>query len=77
MLAQEFLIEFHFIKNDNKDSVKKMPIHRLKVWVHKLAIVILMLKDPKKKQVVGLVCPIDRINNELSLINVEKGFKFK
>jgi hypothetical protein len=28
---QETLIEFHFIKNENKNSVKKMPICALKV----------------------------------------------
>ncbi len=64
MLAQESLIEFHFI-------------HALKVWVHELMMVILMFKDPTKKQVFGLVYPIDRINNEFSLTCVEKGFKFK
>jgi hypothetical protein len=77
ILAQEFLKEFYFIKNDNENSIIKMPIQRLKVWVHELATVILMFKDPKKKQVVGLVFPIDRINNEISLINIEKSFRFK
>ncbi len=36
-----------------------------------------MLKDLKKKKVVGLVCPIDKISDELSSTNAKKGFKFK
>ncbi len=49
----------------------------MKVGVHKLMMVVLMLKDLKKKKVVGLVCPIDKISDELSLTNAKKGFKFK
>jgi hypothetical protein len=48
MLAQESLMEFH-IKNNNEDFIKKMPIHALKVWVHKLVMVIFMLKNSRKK----------------------------
>jgi hypothetical protein len=40
-----------------------MPIHALKVWVHELTMVVLMLKDSRKKEVVGLVYPIDKISN--------------
>lgn len=54
-----------------------MPIHALKVWVHELVMVIFMLEDSKKKQVVGSVCPIDKISDELFRTNVEKGFQFK
>jgi hypothetical protein len=54
-----------------------MPIHALNVWAHKLAMVIIMLEDPRKKHVVGLVYSIDKINNELSQTSVDKGFKFK
>jgi hypothetical protein len=32
MLGQETLIEFLFIKNENENSMKRMPIHTLKVW---------------------------------------------
>jgi hypothetical protein len=36
-----------------------------------------MVEVLKNKQVVGFICSIDNINNELSLISAEKGFKFK
>jgi hypothetical protein len=49
MLGHNTLIKFDFIKNKNKDFVKKMPIHALKVWAHKLAMVIVMLEDPHKQ----------------------------
>ncbi len=39
-------IEFHFIKNENQDLVKKMPIQDMKVWAHDLDMVVIMLKDP-------------------------------
>jgi hypothetical protein len=77
MHAQEFLMEFHFIKNDHEDFVKEIPIHALKVWVHELMMVIFMLEDLGKKLVVDLICLIDRISNELSLNNAKKGFQFK
>jgi hypothetical protein len=48
MPAQESLMEFHF-KNNNEDFVKKMPIHTLKVWVHKLMMVVFILKKSRKK----------------------------
>jgi hypothetical protein len=48
MLAQESLMEFHF-KNNNEDFVKKMPIHALKVWVHKLVMVVFTLENSRKK----------------------------
>jgi hypothetical protein len=54
-----------------------MPIHALKVWVHELAMVVFMLKDPRKKEVVGLVYRINKIGNQFSLTNAKKGFKFK
>ncbi len=49
----------------------------MKVWVHELAMVVFMVKVLKNKYVVGLVCSIDRISDELSLTSVKKGFKFK
>ncbi len=36
-------IEFHFIKNGNHDSMKKMPIQDLKAWAHDLNMVIVMV----------------------------------
>ncbi len=77
MLGHNILIKFDFIKNKNKDFVKKMPIHALKVWAHELTMVIVMLEDPHTKQVVGLVYSINKINYELSQTSVDKGFKFK
>jgi hypothetical protein len=38
--------------------------------------VIFMLDDLKKK-VVGFICLIDKISDELSLTNAKKGFQFK
>jgi hypothetical protein len=49
MLGHNILIKFDFIKNKNKDFVKKMPIHALKVWAHELTMVIVMLEDPHTK----------------------------
>ncbi len=77
MPTQETLIKFHFINNNNEDFVKKMPIHTLKVWAHKFAMVVLMLKDPRKKQVINLIYSVDKISNEVTFTNVEKRFKFK
>jgi len=77
MPATKYSIEFHFIKNDNKDLVKKMLIHTLKVWVHELAMVVLMLEDLIKKWVVAFVCLIDKISDELSLTSANKGFRLK
>jgi hypothetical protein len=37
----------------------------------------LHVRRPAKKQIIGFIYPIDKINEELSLTNVEKGFKFK
>jgi hypothetical protein len=77
MPRQETLIEFHFIKNEKEKSVKKMPIHTLEVWAHELTMVVFMFEDPCKKQVVGLICLIEKINNELSHTSANKCFKFK
>ncbi len=70
-------IEFHFIKNGNQDLMQKMPIYDLKVWVHDLNVIVIMWKDARKKQFVGLVCLIDQINDELVPTLVEKGFFMK
>lgn len=59
-------IEFHFIENGNQDSVKKMPIHDLKVWAHDLDMVVVMLKHPQKKQLVDFVYLINQINDEFT-----------
>jgi hypothetical protein len=79
MLLNELdtFIEFHFIKNGNQDSMKKMPIYDLKVWTHDSNTIVIMLKDPWKMQLVGLIYSINWINNELVPTLVEKGFLVK
>jgi hypothetical protein len=54
-----------------------MPIHALKVWVHKFGKVVLTLEDPCKKKEVGFICPIYKINDELTLTTLTKGFMVK
>jgi hypothetical protein len=54
-----------------------MSIQDLKAWAHDLDMVIVMLKDPWKKQLAGLVCSINRINHELAPTSIEKGFLVK
>jgi hypothetical protein len=54
-----------------------MSIQNLKAWAHDLDMVIIMLKDPWKKQLAGLVYSINRINDELAPTSVEKGFFVK
>jgi hypothetical protein len=70
-------IEFHFIKNGNQDSMKNMPMQDLKAWVHDLDMVVVMLKDPQKKKLVGFICSINKITNELAPMLIEKGFLMK
>jgi hypothetical protein len=42
-----------------------------------LDMVIVMLEDPRKKQLAGLVCSINQISNELALSTLKKGFLVK
>ncbi len=77
MPGQETLIEFHFIKNEKKIFMKNMPIHTLEIWAHELTMVVFMLENTCKKQVVGLICLIEKISNELSQTSANKCFKFK
>jgi hypothetical protein len=63
----DIFIEFHFIKNGNSNLVKKMPIQDLKAWAHDLDMVVVMLEDSQKEQLMGLVCSINRISNEFAL----------
>lgn len=66
--------KFHLIKNGNQDSMKKMPVHDMKVWVHDLDMIVLMLEDPRKKQLASLVYSINRIDDELAPTLVKRGF---
>jgi hypothetical protein len=70
-------IEFHCTKNGKQDLVKKIPIQDLKAWAHDLDMVVVMLEDPWKKQLVSLMCSINKINYGLALMIVEKRFFFK
>ncbi len=36
-------IKFHFIKNGNQDSMKKMHVHDMKAWAHDLEMVVFVL----------------------------------
>jgi hypothetical protein len=57
--------------------MKKMPIQNLKVWVHDLDMVIVMLENPWKKQLVGFICSINKINDEFTSMSIKKGFFVK
>jgi hypothetical protein len=46
-------------------------------WASLLDDVTLFLKDPHKKQLVGLVCLVKKLDNALAPTNVEKGFEVK
>jgi hypothetical protein len=54
--------------------MKKMPVYDMKVWAHDLDMIVLMLEDPRKKQLASLVYSINRINDELAPTLVKKGF---
>ncbi len=54
-----------------------MLIHFLVRYMHAFDKVIIMLEDMRKKQQIGLVCPISSLNDELMSSSVEKRFKFK
>jgi hypothetical protein len=45
--------------------------------MHAFDKVIFMLENMQNKQQVGLVCPINSLNDELMPSSVEKGLKFK
>jgi hypothetical protein len=54
-----------------------MPIHDMAWWPPFLDNVILFLEDPCKKQVVGLVCTIKKLDDTLASTNIEKGVGVK
>jgi len=43
-------LKFHFIKNGNHNSIKKMPIHSIKIWGHDLGMVVVSLEDLRRKK---------------------------
>jgi hypothetical protein len=60
-----------------KTLSRKCPIHTFKIWAHKLAMIVFMLDDLHKKQIVGLICPIDRISDEPTPTSVDKRLSLK
>jgi hypothetical protein len=54
-----------------------MPFHNMAQWAPLSDDVILFLKDPHKKQLIGLVCPVKKLDFALALTSVEKGFEVK
>ncbi len=41
--------------------MKKVPIQDLRTWAHDLDMVVVMLEDPRKKQLASLVCSINKL----------------
>lgn len=54
--------------------MKKMPIHVLAHQAPLLKKIIIFFEDLQKKQV-GLICLVNKLNNELVPTSVKKGFK--
>lgn len=54
-----------------------MPIHDMAQWAPKSNNVILFLEDPYRKQLVGLVCLVKKLDDALVPTSVEKGFEMK
>jgi hypothetical protein len=54
-----------------------MSIHDMAWWVLMLNNVILFLEDPCKKQLVGLVCLVKKLDDALAPTSVGKGFEVK
>jgi hypothetical protein len=50
-----------------------MPFHDMAWWAPSLNDVILFLEDPHKKQVVGLVCMVKRLDDVIASTIIEKG----
>ncbi len=66
--------DFGFIKTGTQDSMKKMPIHALARWAPLLDKIIIFFENLGKKQV-GLICPMNKLNNKLVPTSAENGFK--
>ncbi len=69
--------KFHFVKNGMEDIVRRMPIHAMVQWASSPNEVIMFIEDPCKKQKVGLMFPLNKLNDALSPTNIDKGFKVK
>jgi hypothetical protein len=54
-----------------------MPFHNMARWASLLDDVILFLKDPHKKQLVGLVCLVKKLEDALAPTSVEQRFEVK
>jgi hypothetical protein len=65
-------LEFHFIKNGNHNSTKKMPVHSIKIWGHELGMAAISFEDMRRKKQVKHVCLGMKMNDD---IIVDRGFK--
>jgi hypothetical protein len=54
-----------------------MPIHDMAWWAPSPNNVILFLEDPCKKQLIGLVCSVKKLDDALAPTGVKRGFKVK
>lgn len=69
--------KFYFEKNGIENMVQWMPFHNMAQWAPLSDDVILFLKDPDKKQLIGLVCPVKKLDFALALTSVEKGLRWR
>jgi hypothetical protein len=58
--------KFHFVKIGTKDTMRKMPIHGMVHWAPLFDKMILFSEDLRKKEQVGLVCPMNKIDDALT-----------
>ncbi len=68
--------DFPFIKNGTKNLVRRMPIHGMAHWVPSVDKVLVFFENLRKKQV-GFVCSMNKLDDTLALVDVNKGFKVK
>jgi hypothetical protein len=69
--------EFYFEKNGIENMVPWMPFHNMAWWALSSDDRILFLKDPHKKQLVGLVCSVKKLDDALAPTNAKKRFEVK
>jgi hypothetical protein len=69
--------KFHFVKNGMKVTMRKMPIHGMVSWAPSLNEMILFFEDLCKKKKVGLVCPMNKIDDSFTPTSANKRFIVK
>jgi hypothetical protein len=72
---KDFPFELQFVKNGMKNLVKRKPIHGMAHWVPSLDKVIMFFENLSKKQQVGLVCLMNKLDGTFAPTNINKGFK--